>query len=166
MELNFKLVLLTALIPLIIGFVWYHPRVLGRIWLRVSGTRPGMPTAGKMLVIVILTYVFGCMLSMALVGLVIHQISLYSILANEPGLKDPHSSLSMMVKDFMAKYGQKFRTFKHGAFHGTIAALFIALPVIGTISLFERRRFAYIAIHTGYWILTLALMGGVICQFA
>lgn len=119
-----------------------------------------------MLLTFALTYVFGCMLSIALMSIVIHQMSVYSVLANEPGLTDPNSALSVMVKDFMTKYGSNFRTFKHGALHGTVTALFIGLPIIGVISLFERRRFAYVAVHTGYWIVTLALMGGIICQFA
>jgi hypothetical protein len=39
------------------------------------------------------------------------------------------------------------------------------LPLIGINSLFERKSFKYIFIHTGYWIISLALMGGVLCQF-
>lgn len=33
-------------------------------------------------------------------------------------------------------------------------------------ALFERRGFKYIAIHTGYWLITLAIIGGLMCQFA
>ena len=65
----------------------------------------------------------------------------------------------------MELHGNDFRTFKHGAFHGTIGALFLALPILGINALFERRSFKYIAIHTGYWMLTMGLMGGVLCQF-
>jgi hypothetical protein len=43
--------------------------------------------------------------------------------------------------------------------------LFFALPVMGTNALFERKGFKYIAINVGYWTVTLALMGGVICHF-
>lgn len=118
-----------------------------------------------MVLILVLTYVLGFMLSMIIMTMVVHQMHLNSTLANEAALKDPNSGLSLMVKDFMAKYGRNFRTFKHGAFHGTIAGLFFATPVIAINALFERKRFAYVAIHAGYWMLTLALMGGVICQF-
>ena len=65
----------------------------------------------------------------------------------------------------LEKYGTTFRTFKHGAFHGTLAALFISLPIIGTNALFERKSFKYVAINVGYWMLTMALMGGVVCAF-
>lgn len=65
----------------------------------------------------------------------------------------------------MDKYGNNFRTFKHGAFHGTIGGFFFATPVLCINALFERKSFIYIAINAGYWIITLALMGGVICAF-
>jgi hypothetical protein len=32
--------------------------------------------------------------------------------------------------------------------------------------LFERRSWKYIFINAGYWILTLTLMGGIICAYA
>ena len=63
-------------------------------------------------------------------------------------------------------YGENFRTFKHGALHGTIAGIFFALPVFGIIALFERRSWKYVLIHLGFWVITLALMGGVLCQWA
>ena len=66
----------------------------------------------------------------------------------------------------MGVYGNDFRTFKHGALHGTLTGVGIALPVVAINAMFEKRGFKYIAIHAGYWILTLLLMGGIICQFA
>jgi hypothetical protein len=87
----------------------------------------------------------------------------YSIFANAPTMSDPNSELGLMLKDFMGKHGSNFRTFKHGVLHGVIGAITIALPVIGINALFERRSFEYVAIHFGYWLVTMGLMGGVIC---
>lgn len=56
-----------------------------------------------------------------------------------------------------------FRTFKHGAFHGVFFGLMVILPVICINALFERRGFKYIAVNAGFWIVSLAPMGGVIC---
>ncbi len=163
--MNLAILALTALIPMITGFIWYNKLVFGKAWMRASNIRENELPHRNMAVILLITYVLGFMLSAILMALVIHQFAIGSILANEPAMKDPNSALSLMVKDFMGKYGQNFRTFKHGAFHGTIAGLFFAMPVLTINALFERKRFAYIAIHTGYWMLTLALMGGMICQF-
>ena len=43
--------------------------------------------------------------------------------------------------------------------------LFLALPILGTNALFERKGFKYIAVNAGYWILTIALMGGLLCAW-
>jgi len=41
----------------------------------------------------------------------------------------------------------------------------LALPIIAVSSLFERRSWKYIAIHGGYWVLSLGIMGGIISAF-
>jgi hypothetical protein len=98
--------------------------------------------------------------------MVIHQSAIDSILVDEPGFQVAGSELDVYYQDFMSKYGQNFRTFKHGVFHGVLYALLFATPIIGILALFERKSFKYVAIHAGYWIITLGLMGGLICQFA
>jgi len=65
----------------------------------------------------------------------------------------------------MTKYGEVHRTFTHGMVHGGMGTIFIAFPIIAINGLFERRSWKYILIHTGYWLISLVLMGGVICAF-
>ena len=65
---------------------------------------------------------------------------------------------------FMADYGTAFRTFKHGALHGTITGLFMILPTIGINALYEKRSFKYVMISGGYWIVCFMVMGGIICM--
>jgi hypothetical protein len=156
---------LSALIPLIVGFIWYHPKVFGAFWMRVSGVTEEKMKTGNMPLIFILTYVLGFLISAALMSMVIHQMHIFSILADTPGIHDPESEVGKYFSDFMAKYGSNFRTFKHGAFHGTLMALFFVTPIISINAMFERRGFKYIAVHAGFWIVSLALMGGVVCQF-
>lgn len=72
---------------------------------------------------------------------------------------------TQVAYNLMENYGDNFRTFKHGAFHGTIISLLLVLPVLATNALFERKGFKYIAINWGYWAVTLTLMGGTVCQF-
>lgn len=163
---NFLILALSALVPMVIGFIWYHPKVMGTVWMNVSGLDEEKLKGANMPLIFLLSYLFSFFIAMALNGMVIHQTHLYSILMNEPGLKETGSELNTYVTAFMAKYGSNFRTFKHGALHGSLAGIFFALPVLGINALFERRGAKYIAIHTGYWIITLCLMGGIICQFA
>jgi hypothetical protein len=165
MDSNFFVIFLSALIPLFIGFIYYSPKLFGTIWMQEAGVTEEKLKGGNMAKILLLAYVFSVMLGSVLMYLVIHQLSVLSILANTPGINDPNSEVSLWLKDFMAKYGNNFRTFKHGALHGVISALFFAWPIVGINALFERRGAKYIAIHVGYWVITLALMGGVICQW-
>ena len=62
----------------------------------------------------------------------------------------------------MQKLGVSYRTFKHGALHGTISGFMVALPILGINALFERRGFKYIAINVGYWMLCMGIMGGIV----
>jgi len=163
---NMFIIALAALVPLIVGFIWYSKKVFGNAWITASGLTEEKLQGANMPIILILSYVFGLMLAMALLPIVIHQAHIMSILMNEPGIKDVSSEVNTMYTEFMAKYGTNFRTFKHGVFHGILAAIFIGLPIVGTSALFERRGFKYIAIHVGYWIVTMGIMGGIICQFS
>ena len=47
MEVNFLSILLAGIVSVIIGFVWYHPRVFGGVWMRMVGVTPEMAERGK-----------------------------------------------------------------------------------------------------------------------
>lgn len=61
---------------------------------------------------------------------------------------------------------EEYRTPLHGAFHGSLYALYFALPVLITNSLFERRSLKGILINSGYWVLCFASMGAILYAFA
>lgn len=163
---NFLFIALAALVPLVIGFIWYNPKVFGNAWMKSAGITEETMQGANMAVIFGLTYILSLLVALILFSMVIHQTHLYSILMDEPGLMEAGSPVNDLLKDFMEKYGNNFRTFKHGALHGTIGGLFLAMPVLAINALFERKGFKYIAINAGFWIVSLAIMGGIICQFA
>jgi hypothetical protein len=165
METNFAIVLSTAIIPLLIGFIWYHPAVLGKAWMQAAGISEDQIKNSNMAIIFGFCILFSLMLSTMIPMLVIHQSGMMSMMMGEPGIPDNPMS-NPDFKMMAEKYGQNFRTFKHGVFHGVLSALFFALPILGINALFERKGAKYIFIHLGYWIVTLALMGGIVCQFA
>ncbi len=166
MEINFWVIFVAALIPLVTGAVWYNPKVFGNAWLKSSGLSEEQAASGNMAVIFGLSYVFGIFLAAMLLPIVIHQFGIMSLMATELDFDLVGSESHTYFLEIMERLGEKHREFSHGSFHGGFAGFLFALPVIGTLSLFERRGFKYIAIHTGYWILTLALMGGLIAQLA
>jgi hypothetical protein len=163
MDINFKIILLAAIVPLIVGFVWYNPKVLGNIWMRESGTTDDKIKGSNMGVIFSVTFLCSFFLAFTLQFIVIHQFGAIALLSTHPGFENPDSEAAQMLKNFMSLAGNDYRTFKHGAFHGTLTGLFFAMPIVCVNALFERRTYKYIAIHAGYWIISLALMGGVLC---
>lgn len=162
MEINFVALLLAAIVTLIVGFIWYSPKVFGTIWMKESNLTQEELKKGNMIKIFGLTYIFSLMLTMTLMSLTIHQSGAVGMVGGPPLINSAKPSFAA----FMADYGMAYRTFKHGALHGFMSGLFFAFPLIGINGLFERKSWKYIFINSGYWIITLTLMGGIICGFA
>lgn len=162
MQINFIALFLAAIVTLVTGFIWYNPKVFGTIWMRENNLTQEELRTGNMLKIFGLTYIFSLMITMTLMSLTIHQSGAVGMVGGPPMLDSAKPSFAA----FMADYGMAYRTFKHGALHGFMSGLFFAFPIIGINGLFERKSWKYIFIHSGYWMLTLTLMGGIICGFA
>lgn len=159
--LNLPVILGAALIPTVVGFIWYNPKVFGSAWMAAADMTEEKMKGANMAVIFGVSLVLSVMLAVSVHFNSIHQAHLDSLFN---GMTD-EGTLGYL-ENFKATYGELHRSFKHGVIHGVIMGLFFALPVLGTNALFERKGFKYIAVNVGYWIVTLALMGGVICQFA
>jgi len=162
---NLVLTFVGGLTPLLIGFIWYSDKALGKAWKKEIGfvEDGSQPTGlGK---IFLFSYLFGVLIMFFMPSVVIHQFHMVSTLNGTEGFGQDGSVVQQFYQDFVQQYGGKFRTFKHGALHGTIAALFFVLPIIGLNAIFEKKTFKYIFIHVGYWAFTLAIMGGLACQF-
>ena len=167
MQIDFLILGLATLIPLIIGFIWYHPKVFGAAWIKSTGLTEEQLKGANMIKVFGLTLLFSFMIAMMLNSLVIHQYGLLSLIAGDPNFqKDPDAKSTLWFNASMAEYGGVFRTFKHGAFHGFLISLMLVLPVMSINAMFERKGFKYIMINWGYWAVSLMLMGGTICQWA
>lgn len=159
MEINFLALLLSALSTLVVGFIWYNPKVFGTIWMRESGMTEEKMKGSNMFMIFGLSIVYAFLISIILQSLVIHQTGAIGMVGGPMLLETAKPSFAA----FMADYGDAFRTFKHGALHGFFTGLFMILPVIGTNALYEKRSFKYVLVTSGFWIVSLMIMGGIIC---
>ena len=157
MEINFLAVLVAALSSFVVGFVWYNPKVFGTIWMNEIGMTEEKAKQGNMAKIFGLTFVFALMLAFIMQPLTIHQFGALGMVGGDEALAKPSYAA------FMNDYMDAFRTFKHGALHGAMIGLFVALPVVATNCLFEQKSFRYAAITSGYWIVVMTLMGAIIC---
>jgi hypothetical protein len=159
MEFNFLAVLVAALTSFVVGFVWYHPKVFGTIWMKEAGLTQEQLAKGNMLKIFGLTFLFSFMLALMIPILVIHQMGAVSMVGGPALIETAKPSYLA----FMADYGDAFRTFEHGALHGFMSGIFLALPIIAMNVLFEQKSWKYTAVHAGYWIVMLTIMGSIIC---
>ncbi|WP_338357139.1 DUF1761 domain-containing protein [Yeosuana marina] len=157
MEMNFLAILVAAVSALVVGFIWYNPKVFGTAWMKAASITEEQIKGGNMAKIFGLALLFAFMLAFIMPTIVIHQMGAMSLTGGDPTKALPSYAT------FMADYGDAYRTFKHGALHGFIAGIFIALPILGTNALFERKNAKYILVNSGYWIVTLTIMGAIIC---
>ena len=130
---NFLAIILAALIPMIMGFIYYHPKVFGKAWMDSLGLTEEDLKKGNMAVIFGVSLLMSFLLSMFLL-----------VNVDGPGQEGQYDS------------------FRHGAFHGMLIGFMVAMPVMVTSGLFERKNFKNLAINVVYWVITISLMAGVI----
>ena len=159
MEINFLALLAAAASTLVVGFIWYNPKVFGTIWMQESGMTQDKMKGANMALIFGLSVVYAFLIAMVIQMLSIHQWGAYSMVQGDP------THIKPSFDAFMADYGTEFRTFKHGAFHGFLTGLFLALPMIATNSLYERKSWKYTLISGGYWTVCFMIMGGIVCAW-
>ena len=139
MNINWIAMVVAAILPLVTGFIWYNPKVFGTAWMKESGMteeKAKSMNPGK-------TYGLAVVMAFLIAFALWPEV----LLGGAPS--DPHGT-------------EAFMTFKHGAFHGALLGFTVAMPVLATNALFEQKSFKYVAINAGYWIVTMALMGGLI----
>ena len=155
--MNFIAILVAATVTLAIGFVWYHPKVFGTIWMRETGMTEEKMKGANMVRTFTMAFIYAFLIAFVLQPIVIHQYGAFGMIGGELAAAKPSYAA------FMADYGNDFRTFKHGMLHGFITGLFLALPIVGTDALFERRSWKYTLVVGGFWIVCLTIMGGIVC---
>ena len=157
MELNFLAILVAAIVPLVLGFAWYNPKLFGITWAREAEMTEEKMKRGNMPVIFLVSLLLSFILAFFVQMLTIHQFGALGMIGGDPTIAEPSYDA------FMADYGNAFRTFKHGALHGLLAGLFMFTPVIAINAMFERKSWKYVLINGMYWTVCLTIMGAIVC---
>jgi hypothetical protein len=155
--MNWISILAAALVPLLIGFVWYSEKGFGNVWMREANLNKEEMQKGNLFALLGFAFLFSLFIAIIMQFIVIHQTGAVAMVGGDA------SKGSETFKAFMTEYGTVFRTFKHGALHGFMSSVFFALPIIAINARFEGKSWKYIFIHAGYWSLTLTIMGAIIC---
>ncbi|MBK6545966.1 MAG: DUF1761 domain-containing protein [Saprospiraceae bacterium] len=137
-QANLIAVAVAALVPMIMGFIYYHPKVMGNAWMKANGFTLESIGTGPKPVLYLVALAFSFLLSFRLCIDVI-----------APGQD-------------VAPDGHSYITFQHGLAHGAINTIFLLLPVLGTISIFEKRGWNWLFVNLAYWGVTLMIMQGIL----
>jgi len=159
---------LAALIPMIMGMIWYNPRVFGTVWMKETGLTEEEIRSGNMGLIygssLLLAFVLTTLYPFA-VNHSVQFMAFFRSTAHHGMGVDVDSEVGKGIISAITDYHDRFQTLKHGMYHGMFASIVVLLPVMGMNALFERRSFKYFLINWGYWTVTLVLMMGVIGEF-
>ena len=139
--MNYLPIAVAALIPTIVGMIYYNPKVFGNAWMDSLGkTAEELQEGFNMALATIIGLVMSFLLAFA-INIVTENVHKTVNEAGELVLNSTH-------------------TFGHGAFHGVLFALLIVVPTFVTNGMYERKSWKNVFINCGYWIITMALMGG------
>ena len=142
-QINFLAILVATLIPMVMGFIYYHPSLLGTKWMAANGFRKETLTPPK-----------PAMYLLALICSFLLAMFFWSWVTGGGGMEQ------MQVKDPVD--GHSYVTFQHGVAHGIIFSITVLLPIFVTMKIFEHRSWSWAFVNWGYWGITAILMNGLL----
>lgn len=157
---NIIVLLATAIIPFLVAAIWFHPNIFGgETWYDVAKLH-GSDRSEVSKIKLFSTLVINVLIAFGLYNLCVHSMGAFGMVQANSELLTTGTGGA-----FMAEYGHNGMNFKHGAFHGFTSTLFMVVPVLAYVTIFEKKSFKYFLVYSGYWTLSLMIMGGVLCQW-
>lgn len=157
---NFLVIAATSFIPFFVAYLWFHPNVFGGdTWKKLAGLSDdcGDISPAKLGLSILLNF----LVAYGLCAVCIHQLGVFGMVGG-----DFEALSSGTAKAFLDEYGQNHLSFGHGMLHAVFpTALAFVLPVVGYAAIFEHKSMKYLLVNLGFWIISMMLMAGVICQW-
>lgn len=157
---------IAAFVPVILGVLWFHPSMGGRIWRSHVYPDHTTPDVHPFSVLQLLTfYLLSCIFSFALLGFVNHQMAIVQLFASQEGFGIAESVAQQEFETVLGIVQNRHLTFGHGAFHGFFGSIVFLIPVIAHWSMRERRGFRPVLLYWLFWAVSMTLMGGIVGAF-
>jgi hypothetical protein len=142
-HLNFMALICAGVIPMVMGFIYYHPSLMGSTWMKANGfvkenLKPPAP-------------------ALYLVALVCSLMLAFFFWGWTTGAGGADV---MQVTDPVD--GHSYVTFQHGVFHGVAFSIMVLFPIFTTMKIFEQRSWGWSFVNWGYWSITAILMNGIL----
>lgn len=138
--MNYLAIILAALVPTVIGAIYYGP-IFEKQWLASMGKTKEEMVPKNMAI------TYGGAMLMAL--LLSFSLKMFNEMSHR-GIENGEMVFN------------SHHTFGHGALHGAMTCVFLIVPVIISLSLFQGRSGKNILLNVVYWIMTCAVMGGIL----
>ena len=133
-EINWFSMFLATITPMLIGLIYYHDKLFGKALIGSSSSADNITKKPNRMIVCIISILPSFMLSFFL------------LVFNNSGIDQEGD----------------FDTFQHGVWHGVFIAVTTVTPIVVTNAFFNRKNWKYVIISIFYWIITLALMGGML----
>ena len=158
---NLIVIVACGLIPIVMSMIYYHPSVLGTMWLKEAGmTRDDMKANQKPLKF-LLGFILNVLLAFGVFTMVTHEFSVAGLVGGDPELMKEGTTAAA----FLAEHAGNFSNFGHGAAHGIMIAIVAIAPFIGHVYLWSGKSFKLFLLDWVFWTLAVIVMGGVISQW-
>lgn len=123
--------IVAALIPMILGMIWFHPKVFGDAWMKGANLNPEYAKGANMPLLSAVGFVMALIIT------------------------------SFLKSYAIFHEGAADATFLHGAFHGLVLGGMLGIPTLISANLWERKSLSYYVIISVFWLICFALMGGI-----
>ncbi len=159
---NFLILGLCALIPFLIGFIWFHPKAFGgRVWQQVANLTDVQMNKPIKPIQLLASLLLNFLLAFGVFIITVHGTHVLALTG-----PDIEAFKSGPAQVFMQEYGANFQNMSHGIGHGLIMALFFfVIPILGYAVIFERKKFKYLLVNAGFWAISLTLMACIITRW-
>ena len=158
---NIPILIATAFIPFIMGYIWFHPKLFGGdTWYDLAKLAENDRTDISK-VKLFSTLILNFFIAFALYNACVHSMGAFAMVGGDTALLK-----SGVGGAFIDAYGQNHLSFGHGALHAIFPmTAFTLVPILAYVTIFEKKSFKYFLVYLGYWSISLMLMGGVLCKY-
>lgn len=154
---NLLVLLACSFIPMILGMIWYHPKVFGTSWQQAVGLSDEQFSQSPKWYHMVLSLFLNFLLAFGIFAFTIHQFHLLGLAGGDSELLKQGTAAA-----FINEYGNNFLTLGHGIAHGITAFLVFALPFIAGPAIWEKKGMKYVLINGSYWLITIVTMASII----
>lgn len=133
-KINWFSMLLATITPMLVGSIYYHNAIFGKVWKDpITSTEIEVKKSNRIVAIGISI-------------IISFLLSFFLLVFNNTGINQEGD----------------FDNFLHGVWHGIFIAITVIIPVIVVNGFYGKHSWKKIIIQIPYWIITLALMGGIL----